>query len=74
MAIDTQTETVVAQLVQAQQDYDAKIANAAAAAVAPVQAALDAANANLATANQTITDNYNAVKAQTDAMTSDSKA
>ncbi len=67
MAIDTQTEAVVAQLVAAQQAYDAKIAAAAAAAVAPVQAELDATR-------QTLADNYAAVKAQADAMTADSTA
>jgi hypothetical protein len=41
-------------------------------AVAQVQAALDVANADLATANATIADNLAVVKAQADAMTADS--
>jgi hypothetical protein len=41
-------------------------------AVAPVQAALDVANAALATTNATIADNLAAVKSQADAMTADS--
>jgi hypothetical protein len=69
---DQATTDVVAQLVAAQAAYDAKIAAAAAVAVAPVQAALDVANADLATANATIADNLAVVKAQADAMTADS--
>jgi sirohydrochlorin ferrochelatase len=69
---DQATTDVVAQLVAAQAAYDTKIAAAAAVAVAPVQAALDVANADLATVNATIADNLAAVKAQADAMTADS--
>ena len=70
--VDQPTNDVVAQLAAARAAYDAKIASEAAAAVAPVQAQLDTANATIATLNQTIADNLAAVKAEADTQTADS--
>lgn len=72
MAVSPDAIPIVQQYVDAQTAYDAKIAAAAATAVAPVQAALDAAKASVTTLTQTLADTNAAFKAQADKMTADS--